>query len=185
MSACPASAAGLPSREEVQPRARLWPFHCPCPASSRGQGRATCARVGAGMSSFSSPSIQALPRGPLLQPLNLTPPLLIIFLSPERFQKGLEGPWAGLHASSTWERGLQAQGCRADQTPSRARACSWVASPPGGRLALHRCLGRSICLAMARGGEGAKSARCQGIVEAHVGGFGSRTETSQLGIGIC
>lgn len=48
------------------------------------------------------------------------------------------------------EEGHQAMGCKEDQTPSRALICSWVASPPGGRLALHKYLGWSICLAMAR-----------------------------------
>lgn len=116
---------------------------------------------------------------------NLTPPSAFLLLRtlPEGSSASFSGwRWGGPVGTSGGARG----GSKVDQNPSRALTCSWEASPPGGRLALHRCLGPSICLAMAGGVRG-----CQisprpggGGVEASVGSFRSRAEASQLGTGL-
>lgn len=71
--------------------------------------------------------------------LNSNPPL---WASPQILDYLIDQSW----------RGHSLGGPKPTEPPQEPwPVVSWVASPPGGRLALRRCLGWSICLAMARG----------------------------------
>lgn len=119
---------------------------------------------------FSRRSIQALPLGPLIRPWTQPHSCLRLFCccsSVRRAQRGCNkaAPPSGVSA-----------GGHVGPDPSGARACSWVASPPGGRLALHRGLGGSIYLEVL---DGATSAHSRCIVRA--ASAGPRPHTSALG----